>query len=89
MHYNVFMEDQLTIRLPRELNQALKQRALRMQRKPSELVRMAVAEFLQVTSTDEAPAPRVKDLIGSVSTGIPDLATNHRQHILNKLRRGR
>jgi hypothetical protein len=89
MHYNVFMEDQLTIRLPRELNQALKQRALRMQRKPSELVRMAVAEFLQVSPTDEAPARRVKNLIGSLATAIPDLATNHRQHILNKLRRGR
>jgi hypothetical protein len=89
MHYNAFMEDQLTIRLPRELNEALRARAARMQRKPSELVRMAVAEFLHVAEPSEPPAIRVKDLLGSLSSEIPDLATHHRTYILKKLRRGR
>ena len=49
MHYIGPTEDQLTIRFPRDLNKALKERAARMNRKPSEVVRIAVAEFLQIS----------------------------------------
>ena len=57
MHYNAIqmnnqMEKQITIRLSRELSQALKEKAARMQRKPSELVRIAVKEFL-VTQVED------------------------------------
>ena len=84
------MEDQLTIRLPRKLSKALKEKAARMQRKPSEVVRMAVTEFLQVSDLpSERPAERVRDLIGSLETGVPDLAQRHREYILKTLRRGR
>ena len=84
------MEDQLTIRLPRALGKALREKAARMQRKPSEVVRMAVREFLQASDQpQERPAERVRDLIGSLQSGIPDLAVRHREHILKKLRRGR
>ena len=84
------MEDQLTIRLPRELGDALRKRAARMQRKPSEVVRMAVMEYLQMSDEPKGhPADRVRHLIGSLDTGIPDLAIHHREYILKKLRRGR
>lgn len=84
------MDDQLTIRLPRELNKALKARAQRLQRKPSEIVRMAVQEFLQLPDEPEASsAKRVGGLIGSLESRIPDLAERHREYILKKLRRGR
>jgi predicted DNA-binding protein len=84
------VDDQLTIRLPRELSKALKEKAARMQRKPSEVVRMAVTEFLQISEhPQERPAERVRDLIGSLKTGVPDLATRHREYIVKKLRRGR
>ena len=90
MHYIALVEEQLTVRLPRELNEALKARAARMQRKPSELVRMAVAEFLQLTDQpDVSPSKRVRRLIGSVKSDIPDLALRHREYILTKLRRAR
>ena len=70
--------------------EALKARAARMQRKPSEVVRMAVAEFLELTDTSaKLPAQRVKHLIGSVESRIPDLAVRHREYILKKLRRAR
>jgi len=83
------MEDQLTIRFPRELNQALKERAARMKRKPSEVVRIAVAEFLQISvEQTEFPADRVKRLLGSLETRVPDLALRHREYVLRKLRRG-
>ena len=85
----IVMEDQLTVRFPRELNKALKEKAARMKRKPSEVVRIAVAEFLQISvEPSESPGGRVKHLIGSVETGIPDLALRHREYVLKKLRRG-
>ena len=91
MHYNeLHMEDQLTIRLPRELSRALRARAAEMQRKPSEVVRMAVKEFLALPERPaERPAERVRDLTGSLESGIPDLAIRHREYIIKKLRRGR
>ncbi len=74
MHYSALrvnreahMEDQLTIQLPRDLSKALKNRAAQMQRRPSEVVRMAVKEFLQIPEQSRArPAERVRDLIGSL-----------------------
>jgi hypothetical protein len=84
------MEDQITVRLPRKLGEALRQKAARMQRKPSEVVRIAVSEFLQISdSSVDKPADRVRDLIGSLRSGIPDLATRHREHLVNKLRHGK
>jgi Arc/MetJ-type ribon-helix-helix transcriptional regulator len=84
------MEGQLTIRLPKDLDKALRERAAKMQRKPSEVVRMAVREFLEIsTDPQERPAERVRDLIGSLRSGVPDLAVHHREHILEKLRRGK
>jgi hypothetical protein len=84
------MEDQITIRLPRSLSRALKERATRLQRKPSEVVRMAVVEFLQIPAAPlEQPAERIRDLIGSLQSGVPDLASKHRAHILMKVRRGK
>ena len=84
------MEDQLTVRLPRELSRALRNRAAQMQRKPSEVVRMAVKEFLSIPERSRVhPAKRAGDLIGSLDSGIPDLALRHRDYIIKKLRRGR
>jgi predicted DNA-binding protein len=83
------MEDQLTIRLPRELSKALKKRAEEMQRKPSEVVRLAVKEFLESPEQAQRSVERVQDLIGSLKSGTPDLATRHREYLVNKLRRGR
>jgi predicted DNA-binding protein len=85
-----FMEEQLTIRLPRELAEALRTRAAQMQRKPSEVVRMAVKEFLEISDQPAGRSvDRVRNLIGSLESGKPDLATRHREHIIKKLRRGR
>ena len=84
------MEDQLTIRLPRELSKALKEKAVQMQRRPSEVVRMAVTEFLQIPDAARGrPSNRVRHLIGSLQSGVPDLAVRHRDYIVKKLRRGR
>jgi len=61
-----------------------------MQRKNSEIVRLALREFLGASSRTRArPADRVRNLIGSLESGIPNLAEEHRAHILESLRRGR
>lgn len=83
------MSDQLTIRLPEEMNKALEAASTRMRRKRSEIVRLALSQFLNLESpTGKAPAARVRHLIGSLETGVPDLAENHRAHLLESLKHG-
>ena len=82
------MEEQLTVRLPQDLSRALRATARRLQRKNSEIVRMALREFLG-TRQKGRPADRVKDLIGSLESGVPDLAENHRAYVLASLHRAR
>jgi hypothetical protein len=61
-----------------------------MQRKSSEIVRMALQEFLGERSGGQGrAADRVRGLIGSLDSGIPDLATRHRAYLTKSLRRGR
>lgn len=85
------MQDQLTVRIPEELSQALKAASRRMQRKSSDIVRLALREFLlgAHASADTRPADRVRGLIGRLESGVPDLAENHRAHIIAAVRRGR
>jgi predicted transcriptional regulator len=71
------MQDQVTVRLPEDLSRALKAASRRMQRKSSEIVRLALREFLG-TASGARPADRVKSLIGSLESGVPDLAERHR-----------
>jgi metal-responsive CopG/Arc/MetJ family transcriptional regulator len=83
------MQDQLTVRLPDDLSQALQAAARRMQRKRSEIVRLALREFLGTSASSHArPADRVRNLIGALESGVPDLAEKHRAHIIASLRRG-
>lgn len=84
------MADQLTVRLPEDLNRALAVAATRLHRKRSEVVRMALYQFLKLRRQDgAAPIDRARGLIGSLESGIPDLAENHREYILEALRNGR
>jgi hypothetical protein len=51
---------------------------------------MALDAFLQdAPAVDNQRAARVEHLIGSLSSGIPDLAERHREYILASLKRGR
>ncbi len=84
------MQDQLTVRLPEDLSAALKAASRRMQRKSSEIVRLALREYLGAgVHAKGRPADRVRALIGSLESGIPDLAESHRAYIIESLRRGR
>jgi hypothetical protein len=84
------MGDQLTVRLPDDLSRALKAASRRMQRKSSDIVRLALREFLGGgAGSSGRPADRVRSLIGSLESGVPDLAERHRAYIIESLRRGR
>lgn len=84
------MERQLTIRIPSDLREALDQASRRTGLKSSELVRQALRSYLQMTADrQQPPAARVRHLLGSLESGIPDLAERHREYVIESLSRGR
>jgi len=82
------MERQLTLRMPEELAQKLNRAAQRLRRKRSEVVRLALEQFLE-TPMETRPIERVRDLLGSLESGLPDLGQRHREYLLKRLRNGR
>ena len=50
------MEDQVTVRLPADLGQALRRASRRLRRKNSDIVRLALQAFLQVGEPGADPA---------------------------------
>jgi metal-responsive CopG/Arc/MetJ family transcriptional regulator len=83
------VQEQVTVRLPEDLSRALKLASRRMQRRSSEIVRLALRQFLGTPMPGSRAADRVKGLIGSLESGVPDLAEKHRAYVLESLRRGR
>jgi len=80
------MPSQLTVRLPDDLDRALKLAARRMQRKSSDIVRLALREFLGGSNRQPGrPVDRVRGLIGSLESGIADLAARHRDNVVRSL----
>jgi metal-responsive CopG/Arc/MetJ family transcriptional regulator len=82
------MDQQLSLRLPAPLAKKLDRAALRMQRKRSEVVRLALEQFLE-TEVEVRPIERVRDLLGKIESGIPDLGVRHRDYLKTRLRHGR
>jgi len=85
------LESQLTVRIPLSLADKLEQVALELHRKRSDLVRMALEEFLghYEKPRETRPYDRVQDLLGSIESGIPDLGQNYREHLLQRLKSAR
>ena len=84
------MRTQLTVRLPEDLSRLLSSAARRSRRKPSEIVRLALRQYLEPVPDRPGWAyDRVADLIGSIDSGIPDLAERHSEYFLESLKRGR
>ena len=83
------MEDQLTVRLPAEIGRALRAAAARTHRKSSEIVRLALRDYLGLDGAGPGrPADRVRGLVGSLESGTPDLASRSRDYLLESIRRG-
>ena len=82
------MESQLSLRLPAALASKLERLAMRLKRKRSDVVRLALEQFLDA-KPETRPIERVRDLLGGIESGIPDLGQRHREHLIRRLRRGK
>lgn len=82
------MQSQLTVRLPDDIEREISKISKKLRVKRSYIVRMALEKFLEEFHVKEEHTPyeRVKDLIGTVSSGIPDLGESHRKHLVKKFR---
>jgi metal-responsive CopG/Arc/MetJ family transcriptional regulator len=81
---------QMTIRMPDEYKSRIDEIVNKTGLKKSDIARIAIKNFLEGFEAREQgkkPAAEAKDLIGVVDSGIPDLGTNHRRHLLNKIKR--
>ena len=84
------MQDQITVRLPADLGQALRRMSRQLRRKNSDIVRMALEAFLQRGEPHgQKPSKRVAALMGSLASGVPDLAERHRDYVIQSLKHGR
>ncbi len=83
------MESQITIRLPESLHRRLERAAKSLGRRRSDLARLAVQRYLDEIESEEAPRPYdlVHDLLGSLDSGVSDLGSRHRDHLLAYFRR--
>ncbi len=84
-------ETQITFRLPKALADRLDRLARASARRRSELLREAAEAYVDVATATvgDRPSDRVRSLLGSVRTGIPDLAEHHSEYVKRVLRRGR
>ncbi len=80
------MQSQITVRLNAEFNEQIDIIAKRLRRKRSDIVRMAIEKFInEVDELQETkPYDNVKELIGSVSTGIANLGEAHREYLIKR-----
>ncbi|MBX3703599.1 MAG: ribbon-helix-helix protein, CopG family [Steroidobacteraceae bacterium] len=84
------MESQLTVRLPADLTDALARASRKSGRRSSDIVRAALRDYLNApAAAGIRPAERVRALIGSLDSGVADLAEQHREYLIESLSRGR
>jgi hypothetical protein len=85
------MEQQFTLRLPAVMAQRLARVSAQTRRPRAEVVRLALEQFLE--GEGSRPPSRaidlVRDLIGTYTSGVPDLGQRHREYLLRRLRRDR
>ncbi|MBI4715214.1 MAG: hypothetical protein HY760_04645 [Nitrospirae bacterium] len=79
------MGAQLTVRLSGNLDARLKDKAKELGLKRADVVRLVLQRFLEGEKEgEEKPYDRVRSLIGSIETGIPDLGQKHREHLIRR-----
>ena len=48
-------------------------------------MRLALERYLDV-EIEQRPIERVRDLLGQIESGVPDLGQHHREYLLRRLR---
>ena len=80
---------QMTIRMPDEYMEGIEKIAKKTGLKKSDIGRLAIKKLLEsfeASEQEKYPTDKAQDLIGVVDSGIPDLGTNHRRYLLDKIR---
>lgn len=84
------MDAQLTVRIPTHLRDALDRASRNSGLKQSEIVRRALQQHLSVPhEKNKRPADRVRNLLGSLDSGIPDLSEEQRKYVIGSLTGGK
>src|SRR2546425_6628251 len=85
------MQRQVTLRIDDALANRVEQLARRTRRRRSEVIRLALEEFLAAAAEEPPPRPieLVQGLIGRLETGVPDLGQRHREHLVRPRRSDR
>jgi len=83
------MDTQLTVRLPGALHERLARAAKRLGLKRSDLARMAIQQYLDEAERTTRPRPYdgVRDLIGSLDSGVTDVGSRHREYLIARFRK--
>ncbi|MGQ9646649.1 MAG: hypothetical protein ACUVWO_08945 [Thermodesulfobacteriota bacterium] len=80
------MKSKVTIGLPDHLEEDLSALTKRLRLKRSDIVGIALQRFIEKHKIVEEMTPyeRVADMIGTVSSGIPDLGEAHGKYLLKR-----
>jgi Arc/MetJ-type ribon-helix-helix transcriptional regulator len=80
------MGHQISLRLPDDLLAELDRQARQRRRSRSDLIREILEQHVRVSATPDQPYSRVKDLVGTLSGGPPDLGAKHREYVVGLVR---
>ncbi len=84
------MDAQLTVRIPKDLRDALDRVSRKSGLRNSEIVRLALQRHLNLPANRNIrSAERVRTLLGSLESDVPDLAEDHRAYIIESLTGGK
>ena len=78
----------ITLRLPKDLNKQITAIGKKLLLSRSDIVRLALQKYVdEFGENGMHPYQKVKNLLGVVETGIPDLGSDHRKHLLERIKR--
>ncbi len=82
------MEHQISLRLPEHLLRTVDRAAKRARVSRSTLIRQILDERFAapLAARKERPIDRIRDLIGSLEGGPPDLGRNHQKYLKDLIR---
>ncbi|NVL90700.1 MAG: CopG family transcriptional regulator [Desulfobacterales bacterium] len=80
---------QLTVRMPDEYKSKLSKLTKEMGLKRSDIVRMALKQFIDgnLKKEQRSPFDKVGSLLGTAESGIKDLGQRHREYLIEKIRK--
>jgi len=83
------MEAQLTVRMPGAMYEGVTRVAKRLGLKRSDVARLAIQRYLEEAERGAQlrPYDLVRDLVGSVASGVSDLGSRHREYLLARFRK--